>query len=92
MFVKYAQAFVCLPGGVGTLDELFEALTLVQTGKVHPVPIVLVGQDYWQRIVNWQALVDEGVISPEDMQLIHMCDSAPDAWRAISDALGLARA
>ena len=91
-FMLRAQAHVAFPGGFGTLDELFEALTLVQTGKVHPVPIVLVGQDYWQRIVNWQALVDEGVISPEDMQLIHMCDSAPDAWHAISDALGLARA
>ncbi len=88
-FMLRAQAHVAFPGGFGTLDELFEALTLVQTGKTHPAPIVLVGQDYWQRIINWGALVEEGVISATDLQLIHMCDSAEEAWRAISARLGL---
>ena len=89
-FMIRAQALVAFPGGFGTLDELFEALTLVQTRKVHPAPIVLVGQDYWQRIVNWPMLVEEGVIDAQDMELMHCVDSAQDAWDAISSSLGLA--
>ncbi|MBQ6657464.1 MAG: TIGR00730 family Rossman fold protein [Ottowia sp.] len=89
-FMIRAQALVAFPGGFGTLDELFEALTLMQTRKVHPAPIVLVGQDYWQRIVNWPMLVEEGVIDAQDMELMHCVDSAQDAWDAISSSLGLA--
>ncbi|MBO7410949.1 MAG: TIGR00730 family Rossman fold protein [Ottowia sp.] len=88
-FMIRAQALVAFPGGFGTLDELFEALTLMQTRKVHPAPIVLVGQDYWQRVVNWPVLVEEGVIDAQDMELMHCVDSAQDAWDAISGALGL---
>lgn len=87
-FMIRAQALVAFPGGFGTLDELFEALTLMQTRKVHPAPIVLVGQDYWQRVVNWPMLVEEGVIDAQDMELMHCVDSAQDAWDAISGALG----
>src|ERR1700743_2613476 len=72
MFVKYAQAFVCLPGGFGTLDELFEALVLVQTGKVTRFPVVLLGSAYWGGLVEWlrTSALDHGVISPSDVELI----------------------
>ena len=63
-----ARALVAFPGGYGTLDELFETLTLVQTGKMKSVPIVLVGRAYWEKLVNWQFLVDEGGIAPEDLE------------------------
>ena len=88
-FMLRARAIVVFPGGFGTLDELFEALTLVQTRKVHPTPIVLVGQDFWQRIVNWDALVAEGAIAPGDLQLFHLCDSAQQAWDIIRTSLAL---
>jgi uncharacterized protein (TIGR00730 family) len=76
MFVKYAQAFVILPGGFGTLDELFEALTLVQTGKVTRFPVVLVGVAYWQGLLDWirNAVVPTGRISPQDLDLIVLTD------------------
>lgn len=76
MFVKYAQGFIVLPGGFGTFDELFEALTLVQTGKVTRFPIVLVGTDYWSGVVDWlrETVVDHGCISPGDMDLIELTD------------------
>ncbi|RNL78201.1 LOG family protein [Halostreptopolyspora alba] len=79
MFVKYSQAFVVLPGGFGTLDELFEAITLVQTGKVTRFPVVLVGSDFWGGLVDWihATLREEGVISPEDPDLIRLTDD-PD--------------
>ncbi|GAA4731706.1 TIGR00730 family Rossman fold protein [Isoptericola chiayiensis] len=81
MFVKYAQGFIVLPGGFGTFDELFEALTLVQTHKVTGFPLVLVGSDYWGGLLDWMrsAVVDRGMISPGDIDLLHLTDSAPDA-------------
>jgi len=68
------------PGGYGTFDELFELLTLVQTGKVRPLPILLFGEDFWKSVVNFQGLADEGVISPHDLDLIHWCEDAREGW------------
>ncbi len=87
MFVKYSQAFVCLPGGFGTLDELFEALTLVQTRKVTRFPIVLLGTDYWGGLVDWikNTLAAEGKISPEDLELIHCTDDVDEAVQIVVD-------
>ena len=75
-----ANALVVFPGGFGTLDELFELLTLEQTGKAPPAPIVLYDRDYWCRIINFEALVEEGVISPEDCDLFEWADSAEEIW------------
>jgi uncharacterized protein (TIGR00730 family) len=75
-----AKAAVFFPGGFGTLDELFETLTLVQTGKMLPIPIVLVGREFWDRLVAWDALVEEGTISPEDLRLFHFCETAEETW------------
>ena len=76
MFVKYAQAFVIFPGGFGTFDELFESLTLVQTGKIDHFPIILFGSDYWQGLLEWarSEVVEQGNISPKDLELIEVCD------------------
>jgi len=71
------------PGGYGTFDELFELLTLVQTGKVRPLPILLFGEDFWKSVVNFQGLADEGVISPHDLDLIHWCEDANAAWEFV---------
>ncbi len=81
MFVKYAQAFVILPGGFGTLDELFEALTLVQTGKVTRFPVVLVGVDYWRGLLDWlrATVAESGRISPGDLDLVHLTDDTDEA-------------
>ncbi|GAA5042322.1 LOG family protein [Nocardia callitridis] len=80
MFVKYSQAFVCLPGGFGTLDELFEALTLVQTRKITRFPIILFGSEYWAGLVDWLrgTLAASGKVSPEDLELLHVTDSIDD--------------
>ncbi len=80
MFVKYAQAFVCLPGGFGTLDELFEALVLVQTGKVTRFPVVLLGSRYWGGLIDWlrTSALEHGVISPPDVELITVTDDVDD--------------
>lgn len=78
MFVKYSQGFVVMPGGMGTLDELFEAITLIQTNKIEKFPIILVGSDYWGGLINWikQVLMQQHkAISPEDMDLIHLVDT-----------------
>ena len=80
-----ARALVAFPGGFGTLDELFETLTLVQTGKMKRVPIVLVGRAYWEKLINWQFLVDEGVIAPEDLELMSCAEGGAEAWAAIVD-------
>jgi uncharacterized protein (TIGR00730 family) len=76
---------LAFPGGFGTLDELFEILTLVQTRKAKPVPILLFGTEYWTRLVNFQALVDEGTIQQEDLQLFHYVNDAEQAWAVIRD-------
>ena len=82
-FMMRAKALVVFPGGFGTLDELFEVLTLVQTRKARPVPIVLCGSNYWSRLLNLDMLVEEGAIAPEDLQLYRMVDTPAQAWDAI---------
>jgi uncharacterized protein (TIGR00730 family) len=82
-FMMRAKALVAFPGGFGTLDELFETLTLVQCKKAKPVPIVLFGSDYWKRLLHLDVLVDEGVISEEDLDLFTYVDSVDDAWNVI---------
>jgi len=85
MFVKFASAYVVMPGGFGTLDELMEALTLVQTGKIRRMPIILVGSKFWGGMLDWfrSALLDEKVISPEDMDLIQVIDEPKEVVSAI---------
>src|SRR5690606_32175741 len=78
MFVKYSQGFVVMPGGFGTLDELFEAITLIQTNKIEKFPIILVGSDFWSGLLDWvkATLLDKfGNISPKDLDLIHVVDN-----------------
>jgi len=82
-FLMRAKALVAFPGGFGTMDELFEALTLVQTRKVKPLPIVLFGEEYWRSVINFQHFVDEGTIAPEDIELFVYADKARDAWSYI---------
>ncbi|KTT22561.1 TIGR00730 family Rossman fold protein [Pseudacidovorax intermedius] len=82
-FMMRAKALVAFPGGFGTLDELFEVVTLVQTRKAKPVPIVLFGSEYWKRLIDFDFLVDEGVISPEDVNLFRYVDTPEDAWTEI---------
>jgi uncharacterized protein (TIGR00730 family) len=89
-FMMRAKALVAFPGGFGTLDELFEVLTLVQTHKAKPVPILLYGSDYWQRMFNTSVLVDEGTISEDDLKLFQYVDTPQDAWKAICDFYRLA--
>ncbi|MEU1952890.1 TIGR00730 family Rossman fold protein [Nocardia rhamnosiphila] len=88
MFVKYSQAFVCMPGGYGTLDELFEALTLVQTRKITRFPIILFGSRYWAPLVDWirGSLAADGRISPGDIDLLHVTDSVEDVVRIIQES------
>ena len=89
MFVKYSRGFVVLPGGFGTLDELFEALTLVQTGTITRFPIVLVGRRFWGGLIEWirTTLVDRGVIAPQDIDLFTVVDTADEALAALGDCL-----
>ena len=88
MFVKYARAFFVLPGGFGTMDEMFEALTLVQTGKVTRFPVVLLGTSYWRGLIDWlrESMVQEGKINPADLELLCMTDDVADAVRHLLDA------
>jgi uncharacterized protein (TIGR00730 family) len=88
MFIKYAQAFICLPGGFGTLDELFESLTLVQTKKVTKFPVVLFGRDYWGGLYDWLAssVRAGGKVSDKDLELLHLTDDIGDAVRVVQDA------
>ncbi|MEY4978760.1 MAG: family protein YgdH [Pseudomonadota bacterium] len=83
-FVMRAKALVAFPGGFGTLDELFEVITLVQCRKAKPVPIVLFGSDYWQRLINFDLMVEEGTIAPEDLQLFVLVDEPQQAWEHIA--------
>jgi hypothetical protein len=89
MFVKYAEGFVVFPGGFGTLDELFESLTLVQTGKVVHFPIVLFGSDYWAGLVDWlrDRALAEGKIGADDVELFHVCDEPQEAVDHIREVL-----
>jgi uncharacterized protein (TIGR00730 family) len=88
-FMIRAKALVAFPGGFGTLDELFEVITLVQTKKAKPVPIILYGTDYWKRLFNLEVLVEEGAISPEDMNLFHYVNDPQVAWNLIRDFYAL---
>jgi len=83
-FVLRARALVAFPGGYGTLDELFETLTLIQTRKITPMPVVLVGQSFWQKAVDIDFLVDEGVIDAEDQDLFWYAETAEDIWLSIN--------
>lgn len=85
MFVKYAQAYVGMPGGFGTLDEIFEALTLIQTKRIKPFPVILVGSDYWASLLEWArgTLVLRGLISAEDLELVTVVDDPDEVVRII---------
>jgi uncharacterized protein (TIGR00730 family) len=87
MFVKYAEGFIIFPGGYGTMDELFESLTLIQTGKVRDFPVVLFGSDYWGGLLDWlkTMMLADGKIRPEDLDLLVVTDSTEDAVRTIID-------
>jgi len=87
--IMRAKSLVVFPGGFGTLDELFETLTLIQTHKVQPIPVLLFGKAFWERIINFDALVEEGTISAKDLELFVYVESAEEAWELISEANGL---
>ena len=79
-FLLRARAVAVFPGGYGTFDEMFELLTLIQTGKVRPLPILLFGREFWNKVVNFEALAEEGVIAPHDLDLFRWCETAQEAW------------
>ena len=85
IFIKYAMAFVILPGGFGTMDELFEALTLIQTHKIAPFPLFLIGSDFWKGLSDWvkETMLEEGMISPEDLDIIHIVDSKEEVIKEV---------
>jgi uncharacterized protein (TIGR00730 family) len=83
-FLIRAKALVAFPGGFGTLDELFETLTLLQTGKTENVMVVLVGREFWERLINWQWLVENGFIAQQDLRLFHYAETAQEAWDLIA--------
>lgn len=84
-FLLHARALAAFPGGFGTFDELFELLTLIQTGKIQPIPVLLFGKEFWNRVVNFEALCEEGVISPRDLKLFTFVETADEAWTAVKD-------
>jgi uncharacterized protein (TIGR00730 family) len=84
-FMLRARAIVAFPGGFGSCDELFEVLTLIQTKKVVPIPVILVGKEYWNEMINFDHMVKFGVINEEDMQTIHFSETAQEAWQVIRD-------
>jgi uncharacterized protein (TIGR00730 family) len=85
MFVKYAQAYIGMPGGFGTLDEIFEAITLIQTKRIKPFPVILVGSDYWKPLWQWieGTLLTQKLISPEDLELVTILDNPDDVVKTI---------
>lgn len=89
-FLLRARAVCVFPGGFGTFDEMFELLTLVQTGKIKPIPIILFGEEFWRRVVNFEALVEEGVVSAPDLDLVRFVETAEEAWALIEEFYGLA--
>jgi uncharacterized protein (TIGR00730 family) len=88
-FLMRSVALVCFPGGFGTLDELFEVMTLQQTGKVRQRPIVLVGREFWSKLINWDWLVDTGMIAADDLKLFHLVETADEAWSVLAQTLGV---
>jgi len=93
MFVKYAQAYIIMPGGLGTLDELFETLTLVQTGRIRKMPVILMGSAFWSGLLDWvkSSLVQGGQISAEDVDLFHLVDEPEQALDIVRNFYGQAR-
>jgi uncharacterized protein (TIGR00730 family) len=89
MFIKYATAYIILPGGFGTLDELFEAVTLVQTHRIKPFPLILVGSDYWAGLIDWIKikLLSEKRISPEDIEILQVMDEPEDIVKAVQKVI-----
>ena len=85
LFVKYAVAYVILPGGFGTMDEFFEAVTLIQTKKIKPFPVILVGTDYWKGLLDWVkgTVLKQGIISPDDLDILHLTDDPDDIVKTI---------
>ena len=83
-FLLRAKAVAVFPGGFGTFDEFFELLTLVQTGKIRAMPILLFGKDFWTRVIDWEALAEEGTISKQDLDLFRWCETADEAWSHIA--------
>jgi len=85
MFVKYAMAYIIMPGGFGTLDELFEAVTLIQTHRIRPLPVILVGSDYWGGLIDWikARLLKDELISPEDIEILQVIDDPEDVVKAV---------
>ncbi|HVL78067.1 MAG TPA: LOG family protein [Sphingomicrobium sp.] len=83
-FLLRARAVAVFPGGFGTFDEFFELLTLIQTGKVRSLPVLLFGREFWTRVVNFEALVEEGVIAPNDLDIFHWCEDADEAWEFVN--------
>jgi uncharacterized protein (TIGR00730 family) len=90
-FLMRSVALVCFPGGFGTLDELFETLTLIQTGKCRKRPVLLFGRDFWTKLINFDHLVDTGMISPEDVNLFHYVETADEAWSTLQQLYGLGK-
>jgi uncharacterized protein (TIGR00730 family) len=84
-FLLRARAVAVFPGGFGTFDEFFELLTLVQTGKMKPIPILLFGKDFWTRVIDFEAIAEEGTISKRDLELFHWCETADEAWAHIAE-------
>jgi uncharacterized protein (TIGR00730 family) len=84
-FLIRARALICFPGGYGTLDELFETLTLMQTKKIKLMPLLLFGKEYWSRLINFDVLVEEGMISKKDISLFQFVETAEEAWKCITD-------
>jgi uncharacterized protein (TIGR00730 family) len=84
-FLMRAKAMVAFPGGFGTMDELFETLTLIQTRRMDRIPVILVGKSYWDRLVHWDVFVEEGTISPEDLELLWYAETGREAWDLIRD-------
>jgi hypothetical protein len=93
MFVKAAEGFVIFPGGFGTMDELFEALTLIQTGKIGSFPVVLVDSDYWDEMLDWvrDEMLAGGLVSPHDLDLLMVTDDPPEAVERIVAMMGARR-
>jgi hypothetical protein len=85
MFVKYAMAYIIMPGGMGTLDELFEAVTLIQTKRIRPFPLILMGSEYWNGLIDWirERLLADGMISPEDMDILQIIDEPEEVVKAV---------
>ncbi len=82
-FLLRARAVAVFPGGFGTLDEMLEMITLIQTGKMKPIPVLLYGREFWERVINFEALAEEGVIAKKDLALFTWCETAEDGWKAI---------